>query len=74
MQVFHFQSPLGRGEKNGNLAEILVFFSKELKMRVALAVVLAQGALAQDPATGWMAYAVGAIPSTFDRITSLEVS
>lgn len=30
--------------------------------------------LAQDPAHGWMAYAVGAIPSHFERITRLEMT
>lgn len=30
--------------------------------------------LAQDPAHGWMAYAVGAIPDKFDRITRLEMT
>ena len=29
---------------------------------------------AQDPADGWMAYAVGAIPSNFERITRLEMT
>lgn len=29
---------------------------------------------AQDPASGWMAYAVGAIPSTYERITRLDMS
>lgn len=32
------------------------------------------GVFAQDPATGWMAYAVGAIPSKYERITRLEMS
>ena len=27
---------------------------------------------AQDPADGWMAYAVGAVPSGVERITRLE--
>jgi len=30
--------------------------------------------LAQDPATGWMSYAVGTIPSNYARITRLEMS
>lgn len=29
---------------------------------------------AQDPAEGWMAYAVGSIPSTYERITRLEMT
>ena len=29
---------------------------------------------AQDPARGWMAYAVGAVPSTVSRITKLEMT
>ena len=29
---------------------------------------------AQDPADGWMAYAVGSIPSTYERITRLEMT
>lgn len=31
-------------------------------------------AAAQDPAPGWMAYAVGAIPAQFERITRLEMT
>ena len=31
-------------------------------------------AKAQDPAGGWMAYAVGAIPGSYDRITNLEMT
>jgi len=31
-------------------------------------------ASAQDPANGWMAYAVGAIPSQYERITRLEMT
>jgi hypothetical protein len=38
---------------------------------VALIVALAA---AQDPAGGWMAYAVGAIPSQYERITRLEMT
>ena len=29
---------------------------------------------AQDPATGWMAYAVGTIPAGAERITRLEMT
>lgn len=41
----------------------------------ALACVLLScgGAMAQDPATGWMAYARGKVPSGTERITSLEM-
>lgn len=35
---------------------------------------LAATVLAQDPAQGWMAYAVGTIPSKFERITRLEMT
>jgi len=42
-------------------------------MKFAAASVLSCVA-AQDPAHGWMAYAVGAIPSNYDRITKLEMS
>ncbi|GMH58358.1 hypothetical protein TL16_g02592 [Triparma laevis f. inornata] len=39
------------------------------------AILFAQSALAQDPATGWMAYAVGDISSTgAERITRLEMT
>ena len=31
-------------------------------------------AAAQDPASGWMAYAVGALPSHYERITTLEMT
>ena len=34
----------------------------------------AEHALAQDPASGWMAYAVGAIPSSYERITRLDMT
>lgn len=32
------------------------------------------GAYAQDPADGWMAYAVGSIPEKYDRITKLKMT
>lgn len=35
---------------------------------------LATGAAAQDPADGWMAYAVGTVPSGTDRITKLNMT
>jgi len=42
-------------------------------MKVVAASVLS-AAVAQDPAGGWMAYAVGAIPSQYERITKLEMT
>jgi hypothetical protein len=35
---------------------------------------LVMSALAQDPAGGWMAYAVGKMPSKYARITRLEMT
>lgn len=43
-------------------------------MRVVAALALLGSAAAQDPATGWMAYAVGALPDGADRITRLEMT
>jgi len=43
-------------------------------MRASLFASLASVAAAQDPAGGWMAYAVGAIPSKYERITRLEMT
>lgn len=43
-------------------------------MRATLGASLLVAASAQDPASGWMAYAVGAIPSNYDRITRLEMT
>ena len=43
-----------------------------LNMKIAALVVLPMVA-AQDPATGWMAYAVGSVPSTVQRITRMEM-
>ena len=40
---------------------------------IALAL-LATNATAQDPAEGWMAYAVGAMPESVTRITTLEMT
>ena len=34
---------------------------------------LTPGASAQDPATGWIVYAVGSIDSKFERITQLSM-
>ena len=43
--------------------------------RLALALTLAAHAAAQDPASGWMAYAVGALPEgKYQRITRLEMT
>lgn len=39
-----------------------------------LALATVSTVLAQDPAHGWMAYAVGAIPSSYERITRLEMT
>lgn len=41
---------------------------------VAVVCAVVGGAAAQDPATGWMAYAQGKIPSTYTRVTKLEMS
>jgi hypothetical protein len=41
---------------------------------IASLLIAAGAAFAQDPADGWMAYAVGAIPSKFERITHLEMT
>ena len=35
---------------------------------------LASAAYAQDPAHGWMAYAVGTLPDHYERITRLEMT
>merc|ERR1711865_367570 len=44
------------------------------KLLLLAAALFSGSAYAQDPAEGWMAYAVGAIPSKYDRITHLEMS
>jgi len=43
-------------------------------MRAAVASLPAVPAFAQDPAHGWMAYAVGSIPDATERITRLEMT
>jgi len=43
-------------------------------MRVLVSALLLACVAAQDPATGWMAYAVGSIPSKYERITKLEMT
>ncbi len=47
------------------------------KMRSTILVLLSTIAtttvFAQDPADGWMAYAVGSIPDSYERITRLEM-
>lgn len=43
-------------------------------MRSAVAASFSTLVAAQDPANGWMAYAVGAIPSQYERITKLEMT
>jgi len=40
---------------------------------LAVSALCVAGVAAQDPATGWMAYAQGSIPSGAERITKLEV-
>jgi hypothetical protein len=46
----------------------------DLVLSAAVAASLCGVARAQDPATGWMAYAVGVIPSDYERITRLEMT
>ena len=41
---------------------------------VMLIAILATIVSAQDPATGWMAYAVGNVPAGVDRVTRLEMT
>jgi len=41
---------------------------------VLIALLLASPVFAQDPASGWMAYAVGTVPSSVARITKLQMS
>jgi hypothetical protein len=43
------------------------------KTAIATLASLALTANAQDPAEGWMAYAVGVIPQSADRVTKLEM-
>mmetsp|Transcript_10948 Transcript_10948/g.23921 ORF Transcript_10948/g.23921 Transcript_10948/m.23921 type:complete len:255 (-) Transcript_10948:141-905(-) len=43
-------------------------------MRGLVASALFGAAAAQDPAEGWMAYAVGSIPASADRITKLQMT
>jgi hypothetical protein len=43
-------------------------------MRTVVGASLLAIAAAQDPANGWMAYAVGGIPSQYERITKLEMT
>lgn len=43
-------------------------------MKLAIAAVCLVGAVAQDPANGWMAYAVGQVPAGTERITKLEMT
>jgi len=52
------------------------FPSNKNQMFFAIVVIalFAAVAKAQDPAGGWMAYAVGAIPGSYDRITNLEMT
>ena len=50
----------------------IVFHISMLKV-LSLSALCVAGVAAQDPATGWMAYAQGSIPSGAERITKLEV-
>jgi hypothetical protein len=43
-------------------------------MRALLAISSLIGCIAPDPAEGWMAYAVGSLPSSAERITKLEMT
>lgn len=45
-----------------------------MKLVALIASALAFVAQGQDPAEGWMAYAVGSIPSQYERITRLEMT
>lgn len=42
-------------------------------MKSTIAALAVAAVQAQDPATGWMAYAVGQMPSQYERITRLEM-
>ena len=46
-----------------------------MKVLITILVIISSMALinAQDPADGWMAYAVGSVPESVDRITRLEM-
>merc|ERR1719272_1002029 len=44
-----------------------------MKTALCIGLSLVGSALAQDPAEGWMAYAVGQVPASVDRITRLEM-
>jgi hypothetical protein len=39
----------------------------------AAAALMVAGVAAQDPATGWMAYAVGSMPTNYERITRMDM-
>ena len=43
-------------------------------MKLVLTLCALTGVAAQDPASGWMAYAVGELPSGYERITTLEMT
>jgi hypothetical protein len=47
---------------------------KLIMVKIAVAATLASVAVAQDPANGWIAYAVGEAPAGTGRITSLEMT
>lgn len=45
-----------------------------MRAKFATLATLVTAVAAQDPAHGWMAYAVGKLPPTHDRITRLEMT
>ena len=47
-----------------------------MKVLITILVIISSMAIinAQDPADGWMAYAVGSVPESVDRITRLEMN
>lgn len=49
-------------------------YDSYFKVTVFFLILSAKSVYAQDPASGWMAYAVGAVPDTVERITRLEMT
>ena len=64
----HAPLPRGVGEKKP------LEFKTMRSAAVAILLLAVYDAQAQDPATGWMAYAVGTVPSGTERITRLEMT
>ena len=56
--------------KHGSIRETQM--RKSIILLSAIATI-ATTVFAQDPADGWMAYAVGSIPDSYERITRLEM-